>query len=190
MAHAGLNVQPPFKHTHRVQTVLHWFPGLGNLHGLSDALLLEICGHLDARTLSLLSCASKACYCFCATEDLWKAHVLEVRNMPEVESQICFQCVSDDGRTAHSSCHRQSAVTCPCLAPAYSTLSSSRVLQGASMHWWLHWVPGVHPHPVSCCLTVRIISDWLPWQLPRPGVSRQLHMEQRPAHVASCIHSF
>ncbi|KAF5834671.1 hypothetical protein DUNSADRAFT_8553 [Dunaliella salina] len=51
--------------------------GLGNLHCLSDALILEVCGHLDARTLASLSQASKACYCFCATEDLWKAHVLE-----------------------------------------------------------------------------------------------------------------
>ena len=66
-------------HTHTLVCVHCRPPGLGSLHTLSDALILEMCGHLDARSLSSLSLASKACYCFSATEDLWKAHVLEVR---------------------------------------------------------------------------------------------------------------
>ena len=45
---------------------------------LSDAIMLEVLGHLPARTLATLSLVSKSLYCFSAYEDLWKALVLQV----------------------------------------------------------------------------------------------------------------
>lgn len=72
--------------------------GLGDLHCLSDALMLEVCGHLDARTLATLSQTSKACYCFCATEDLWKAHVLE-----EFEGGFTWDVAKRTWRAAYAS---------------------------------------------------------------------------------------
>ncbi|KAJ9523551.1 hypothetical protein QJQ45_007246 [Haematococcus lacustris] len=51
--------------------------GLGALQVLSDALILELLGLLDAVSLCQLSQCSRALYCFCDAEDLWKALVLE-----------------------------------------------------------------------------------------------------------------
>ncbi len=53
--------------------------GLGSLHVLSDALLLEVLGWLEPRDLARFSTCSGACYAFSDTEDLWKGIVLEVR---------------------------------------------------------------------------------------------------------------
>jgi hypothetical protein len=52
--------------------------GLGDLRALSDEHLLEVLGHLPAEGLVRLSAASRALYCFCNHEDLWKAMTLEV----------------------------------------------------------------------------------------------------------------
>ena len=51
---------------------------LGQLARLDDALILQVLGHLDARSLIVLSAASKAAYCFSNHEDVWKTLVLEV----------------------------------------------------------------------------------------------------------------
>lgn len=51
--------------------------GLGNLSKLSDDLLLNILHLLPAEALGALALCSKALYCFCSHEDLWKALVLE-----------------------------------------------------------------------------------------------------------------
>lgn len=45
---------------------------------MTDALVLELLGYVDATSLGRLSCVSKALYCFCGHEDLWKAAVFEV----------------------------------------------------------------------------------------------------------------
>ncbi|KAL6756934.1 JmjC protein [Haematococcus lacustris] len=59
--------------------------GLGALQVLSDALILELLGLLDAVSLCQLSQCSRALYCFCDAEDLWKALVLE-----ETQGSFCW----------------------------------------------------------------------------------------------------
>ena len=51
--------------------------GLGNLSGISDEAVLNICQLLTARDLAVLQTVSKAFYCFANHDDLWKALVLE-----------------------------------------------------------------------------------------------------------------
>lgn len=51
--------------------------GLGALALLSDELLLLLLQHLSPASLATLGCASKACYAFCACEELWKSATLE-----------------------------------------------------------------------------------------------------------------
>lgn len=51
--------------------------GLGNLRDLDDHLLLQILQLIDARTLTLCSAASRALYCFCTHEELWRALTLQ-----------------------------------------------------------------------------------------------------------------
>lgn len=52
--------------------------GLGHFQVLGDALMLEVLGYMGPKELARLQVASKAMYCFCNMEDLWKAHVFEV----------------------------------------------------------------------------------------------------------------
>ena len=52
--------------------------GLGALAKLSDELLLAVLGHLPAQSLLQAAAASKALYCFCSHEDLWRALALQV----------------------------------------------------------------------------------------------------------------
>ena len=51
--------------------------GLGYLSKISDEAVLNILGYLSARELAILQATSKALYCFCNHEELWKALVLE-----------------------------------------------------------------------------------------------------------------
>lgn len=51
--------------------------GLGCISKLSDEAVLNILGFLDAKSLAILQTASKALYCFCNHEELWKALVLQ-----------------------------------------------------------------------------------------------------------------
>ena len=51
--------------------------GLGDLALLSDEMLLLLLQHLSPTSLATLGCASKACYAFCASEELWKSATLE-----------------------------------------------------------------------------------------------------------------
>ena len=55
--------------------------GLGHLHALSDALLLDCLGLLPAHALANLALSSKGLYAFSTHEDLWKALVLQVGRM-------------------------------------------------------------------------------------------------------------
>jgi hypothetical protein len=57
-------------------------PGLGLLSPLPDELLLELLYGLSAADLARLGLASKACYCFAHTSELWKALVIQVRSVP------------------------------------------------------------------------------------------------------------
>ena len=52
--------------------------GLGALRDLDDALLLQILSLLDAQALTLCSAASRALYCFCMHDELWRALTLQV----------------------------------------------------------------------------------------------------------------
>ena len=52
--------------------------GLGDLAVLSDELLLGILAELPARTLATAGLASRALYCFCSHDDLWRTLALEV----------------------------------------------------------------------------------------------------------------
>lgn len=52
--------------------------GLGVLSGLSDEIMLELLSELTPQALSRLSCCSKALYCFCSHDELWKAFVLNL----------------------------------------------------------------------------------------------------------------
>ncbi|XP_057718851.1 arginine-specific demethylase JMJ22 [Arachis stenosperma] len=54
--------------------------GLGNLHTLSDELVLEILGFLDSTDLGVLSTVSKSFYVFTNHEPLWRNLVLENLN--------------------------------------------------------------------------------------------------------------
>lgn len=59
--------------------VVHFLmTGLGNLHVLGDGLILELLQLLEARDLAALARTSKALYCFCDAEDIWKGLVLVV----------------------------------------------------------------------------------------------------------------
>jgi F-box domain len=51
--------------------------GLGLVSKLSDEAVLNILGFLDAQSLAILQSVSKAFYCFCNHEELWKALVLQ-----------------------------------------------------------------------------------------------------------------
>lgn len=51
--------------------------GLGSISKISDEAILNILGYLSARDLAILQATSKALYCFCNQEELWKALVLE-----------------------------------------------------------------------------------------------------------------
>ncbi len=53
--------------------------GLGDMAVLSDELLLDILATLPARALAAAGSASRALYCFCAHDDLWRTLALEVR---------------------------------------------------------------------------------------------------------------
>ena len=53
--------------------------GLGDLAVLSDELLLDIFAALPAKALAAAGSASRALYCFCAHDDLWRTLALEVR---------------------------------------------------------------------------------------------------------------
>jgi hypothetical protein len=57
-------------------------PGLGLLSPLPDELLLELLYGLPAADLARLGLASKACYCFAHTGELWKALVIQVGQVP------------------------------------------------------------------------------------------------------------
>lgn len=52
--------------------------GLGMLSKLSDELLLCVLGHLPAQSLLRAAGASRALYCFCSHEELWRALTLQV----------------------------------------------------------------------------------------------------------------
>lgn len=52
--------------------------GLGELRVLSDELILHVLNYLPAADLSRMGLGSKALYCFCHNEELWKAFVHEV----------------------------------------------------------------------------------------------------------------
>ncbi|CAO2827158.1 unnamed protein product [Amaranthus hypochondriacus] len=54
--------------------------GLGNFKTLSDELVLEILGLLDAKNLGILSTVSKSLYIFCTHEPVWRNLVLETLN--------------------------------------------------------------------------------------------------------------
>ncbi|XP_019444178.1 PREDICTED: F-box protein At5g06550 [Lupinus angustifolius] len=74
-------------HTHGVQPLGNLYlssgsinsrdTGLGNLHTLSDELVLEILGFLGASELGVLSTVSKSLYVFTNHEPLWRNLVLE-----------------------------------------------------------------------------------------------------------------
>lgn len=74
-------------HTHGVQPLgnLYFNPGsinsrdtgLGNLHTLTDELVLDILGFLDGNSLGVLACVSKSFYVFTNHEPLWRNLVLE-----------------------------------------------------------------------------------------------------------------
>ena len=51
---------------------------MGSLRDLDDQLLLQILQLVDARTLALCSGASRALYCFCMHDELWRALTLQV----------------------------------------------------------------------------------------------------------------
>jgi hypothetical protein len=51
--------------------------GLGTISRISDETVLNILGFLDAQSLAVLQSVSKALYCFCNHEELWKALVLQ-----------------------------------------------------------------------------------------------------------------
>jgi len=56
--------------------------GLGDLAVLSDELLLGVLACVDARGLVLCGRASRALYCFCSHEELWRALTLQARALP------------------------------------------------------------------------------------------------------------
>jgi len=74
-------------HTHGVQPLGNLYlnsssinsrdTGLGNLHTLSDELVLDMLGFLDASSLGVLAAVSKSFYVFTNHEPLWKNLVLE-----------------------------------------------------------------------------------------------------------------
>ena len=64
----------------RLPLLIHTLPyptGLGSLRDLDDQLLLQILQLVDARTLTLCSAASRALYCFCMHDELWRALTLQ-----------------------------------------------------------------------------------------------------------------
>ncbi len=56
--------------------------GLGDLAALSDELLLGVLACVDARGLVLCGRASRALYCFCSHEELWRALTLQACALP------------------------------------------------------------------------------------------------------------
>ena len=52
--------------------------GLGGLASLSDDLLLGVLGQLQPQSLLQCAAASKALYCFCYHEEIWRALTLQV----------------------------------------------------------------------------------------------------------------
>ncbi|GMH29017.1 hypothetical protein Nepgr_030860 [Nepenthes gracilis] len=54
--------------------------GLGNLHVLTDELVIEILGFLDGSHLGVLATVSKSFYIFCSHEPLWRTLALEKLN--------------------------------------------------------------------------------------------------------------
>ncbi|KAJ0408254.1 hypothetical protein P43SY_004412 [Pythium insidiosum] len=52
-------------------------PGLGQLAALSDVLMLNLLGYLQAADLCALSTCSHACYVFASHDELWRTLVLE-----------------------------------------------------------------------------------------------------------------
>lgn len=51
--------------------------GLGAFKDLEDDLILQIMHLVDARTLTQCSAVSKAFYCFCTHEEVWRALTLQ-----------------------------------------------------------------------------------------------------------------
>ncbi|KAG2679855.1 hypothetical protein I3760_11G071300 [Carya illinoinensis] len=86
----SLKTSAPPSHTHGVQPLgnLYLHPGcinsrntgLGNLHTLTDELVLDILGLLDGTHLGVLATVSKSFYVFTNHEPLWRNLVLENLN--------------------------------------------------------------------------------------------------------------
>ena len=53
--------------------------GLGSLAALSDELLLNVFSLLAAPDLCRTKAASKALFCFCSHDDLWRSLTLQAR---------------------------------------------------------------------------------------------------------------
>lgn len=64
--------------------------GLGSLNVLSDELLLELLSHLGPTDLTRASTASKALYCFCRHDEIWKALLLQVRCTNIFRHCVCW----------------------------------------------------------------------------------------------------
>lgn len=84
----GFNIKSSApSHTHGVQPLGNLYlntsstnsrdTGLGNLHTLSDELVLDILGFLDSTSLGVLASVSKSFYVFTNHEPLWRNLVLE-----------------------------------------------------------------------------------------------------------------
>ena len=64
------------------------FAGLGLLSHLCDEVVLDLLSALPAASLASIACCSKALYCFCGHEELWKALVLNVSMVTVAHSSI------------------------------------------------------------------------------------------------------
>lgn len=116
--------------------------GLGNISRLSDEILLNILGYCDAKDLGRLSSVSKAFYCFCNHEELWKGLVLTHSETNEWEYQGSW---------------RATYIAC-CSGPHTSTLTSVSALRYAMA------VTGFFSdvlHQAWLCSILDVDSSWL-----------------------------
>jgi hypothetical protein len=127
--------------------------GLGTISTLSDEAVLNILGFLDAHSLAVLQSVSKALYCFCNHEELWKALVLE-----EFAGDWEFQGTWQDTYIASKELHQQKNTS--------STTTAATAAKKTRRYKPRTYLPISHfysdlLHQSWLCATLEVDSSWL-----------------------------